>query len=464
MLLTALGAASPAAAQVTPDPAFLAESSASFARSQQRGLDQASNPEFLARYAPFVTEYVMIDREDPNRMSDVDPFRHQWAPARGREFDVQHENRYGARMDGQLFLPRDDKRAPFPLVIVLPGGNGNEQSYRGTAQGLAERGYAVLGVGVQGDYGSEVDPDPEFCEPGAWQEPQEMGIREKGECAGKDPVAEEPAGLLGLVELLTTRTAPEDGLPFYEEVKARKTFGALDWLGWALGDDNPYRRWIDAERVGLVGHSLGAHGALLAGNGDPLERVDAVVSLDGFGRLLETADPRVPTMFQHAEGNEAGGPARVRPEPESLPGHRDARRFQAAGVPTMTVTLGGSAHPDFQWFPAHMVPVGLNASRDGERVSLHYTLAWFDRWLRRGAKSRRSATRRLLAARYGPLVDESSIGQGAYDAAAGRNVPPTIGGETARWHLSPFFTSWADFPGGACADVRAGCSGGKPRR
>jgi len=457
MVTAALTVATPAAAQVTPDPGFQAESAASFVRAQQRGIDQASNPEYIRRYAPFVQEYFTIEREDPNRMSDVDPFRHDWAPDRGRQFDVQLKNRYGARLDGELFLPPTNKRAPFPLVILLGGGRANEQQYRGTTQTLAENGYAVLGVGVQGDYGSQQHaPDSKYCQPGAWQEPQEMGIRELGPCAGENPDAEEPGSTVDLVNLLATRD-PKYSLAYYEKVRAGKTFGALDWLDWAVAPDNPYRELIDETRIGLVGHSLGAHGALLAGNGDPLGRVDAVVSLDGFGGLLKTTEPRVPTMFQHAEDNALGGPARQKPGPESLPGHVDARRFQAADVPTMTVTLGGSAHFDFQWFPLNTPGAFRNASRDGERVSVHYTLAWFDRWLRPSKKKRASATKRLLTAEYGNRVDRSSIGQGHYDLVNGKNIPPVIAGETAEYHLSPFFTSWADFPGGHCADVRAGC-------
>lgn len=457
-------AASPAAGQVTPDPGFAAQSARSWLQSLQRGNDQASNPEFLRLYAPWVQEYLTIDPQEPNRMSDVDPFRHAWAPARGREHDVSIFNRYGARMHGHLSLPRDDAAAPFPLVIAIPGGTGDEQQYRGLAQGLAENGYAVLGVSVQGDGGSQKsapDPNPatpenEYCLPGAWQQPQEMGIRELGACAGEDPAAEEPASTLDTAGLLLTRDVPGDGLPFYENLKARKTFGAIDALTWALSAErNPYRALIDGDRVGIMGHSLGSHGALLAGNGDP--RFDAVVSLDGYGRLLDTASPRVPTMFQHAEGNELGGPMREKPGPESLPGHADARRFQAAGVPTMTVTLGGSTHNDFQWTPQHVVPLAFNASRDGERVSLHYALAWFDRWLGHGKKMRRDARRRLLAANFGGLVDRSSIGQGRFDPVTRRNVPPAIGGESVSGHLSPFFASWADFPGGRCADIRAGC-------
>lgn len=451
-------AASPAAGQVTADPQFAAESAHSFARSQQRGLDQAANPEFLRRYAPFLGEYATIEREAPIRMSDVDPFRHAWAPERGREFDLSMLNRYGARMHAHLSLPREDAGAPFPLVVSLTGGWGTEQQYRGMAQGLAEHGYAVLGVNVQGDHGSQLRaPDPRYCAPGAWQQPQEMGISEQGACAGEDPVAEEPASTLESAELLLTREVPEHGLPFYEAVKARKAFGALDALGWALSERNPHRALIDEDRIGIMGHSLGAHGALLVGNGDPLERVDAVVSLDGYGRLLDTAAPRVPTMFQHAEGNELGGPAREKPDPESLPGHRDARRFSADGVPNMVVTLGGSTHNEWQWTPLQPAPALLNASRDGERVALHYALAWFDRWLGDGRKVRRGARRRLLAARYPGLVDRSSIGQGRFDPVTQSNVSPTIAGETARHHLSPFFASSADFPGGRCADLRAGC-------
>ena len=101
--------------------------------------------------------------------------------------------------------------------------------------------------------------------------------------------------------------------------------------------------------------------------------------------------------------------------------------------------------------------MGLNASRDGERVGLYYALAWFDRWLGKG-RQRKHATRHLLARQYDGRVDRSSIGQGPYDPATQRTVSPTIGGETARHHLSPLYRSWFDLGRRkACADLRTGC-------
>lgn len=466
-LLLAVPVAVPAQA---PDPAFTATNAELYARSLQRGQDQAANPDYLQRIQPYAQAFVDYPREEANRPHDVDPFRLGWATTRGREYDLSIRNRYGARIHAHISLPRRVAKKPRPAVIALTGGAGTEHAYRGMAQGLAEAGYVVVGVSLQGDYGAQLKaPDPvpatpenEYCRPGnfgGWQDAQEMGIRELGACAGEDPVAEEPGSTLDTVALVASHGADTAALAEgYEAVKARKTFGALDVVKWLRSSLNPYRDEIDIKRVGIIGHSLGAHGALLAGNGDPEKRFKAVVTLDSFGSIAPTTTPRVPTLFEHADGFDLG-PYTTQPAQASLPGHLDAPKFVQSGVPTGVVVLGGSTHQEWGYIPAplHQAPVALNASRDGERVGLYYAQAWFDRFLGKG-KTRKRATARLLARRYDGRVDRSSIGQGPYDVATQRTVSPTIGGETARHHLSPIYDSWLDLGRKACADLRSGCN------
>ena len=66
--------------------------------------------------------------------------------------------------------------------------------------GLAEAGYVVLTFDPQGQGQSEADGHPRYCDPdGKWREPQEMGIREQGRCAGHDQYSVVLCGIVGLV-------------------------------------------------------------------------------------------------------------------------------------------------------------------------------------------------------------------------------------------------------------------------
>ena len=465
--------APPANAQ-GPDPAYVPTGAEQWLKGRNRGLDQARHPEFMARSAPAL---AALPATEP---LTLDPYRANWActapgvPAgcRGEQTEVAFTNRYGARLHGVLYSPVAPRRK-LPALIALTGGNGPETSLRAYSQGLAEAGYVVLGLEVQGDGRSEAKPaDPvpstpenERCRPhdfGGWQQPAEMGIAETSDCAGgfeEVPPEELAAGAPALASILVAdnlTTVHQDDRPLiesiggdYDLVKARKAFGALDGVRWLVSEQNPWRDRIDAGRVGVFGHSLGAHGALLAGNGDPGKHFDAVVSLDGFGRLGKV-EPRVPTMFQHHE-IDLGLPRHRRPDASTLPGFRDAARFADAKVPAALIVPDGSTHQDFSfvnypytWPLASTVGLcptcaaRLNASRNGERVSLYYARAWFDRFLKRGRAARR-ADRRLHADRFDRSSDESSIGQGKWDPVVERNLPYRIGGDTVSSALSPVY-------------------------
>ena len=300
-----------------------------------------------------------------------------------------------------------------------------------------------------------------------------MGIVERGPCAGQPPAPQGTQVDTLLANLAWTHNAlveqEADLAPMaaaYEQEKAIKTFAALDAMRWLASSDNPWRHRMDLDRVGIMGHSLGAHAALLAGNGDPEQRFDAVVSLDGFGTMAPSAQPRVPTMFQHHE-LDLGHPKHHRPTVK-LPGHEDFQRFRSAGVPSMVVVPNASTHMDFSFL--NFVPVwaaattlgtcpdcaaAINSSRHGERVSFYYARAWMDRWLKSGDAAA-TAAQRLVATQFDTSADDSSIGQGRWDPVAG-NQPYRIGAKKVADHLSPLFPSPVAVDGVACSDLRQGC-------
>lgn len=476
--LLAIACMAPMARAQSIDPAFVPEGAAQYEKGRNRGLDQLRHPEFQQMAAPTWSQALT----DPATLA-IDPYRLGWS--RGETRNVTVPNRYGTPMHGVLYGPKPSALStPLPAVIVLTGGNGPQEGQWAWSQGLAEAGYVVLGLDVQGDGRSPAappDPDPstpanEYCKPhnhGGWQDPQELGISEPGECAGQAPAPTggPEAALTAAIDANSRAIGSQEPdyraiEAYYRTQMARKTFGALDAATWLLSSDNPWRSRIDGARLGVTGFSLGAHGALLAGNGDPLRRFSAAVSLDSYGPI-EVYQPAVPTMFQ-AHELDLGVPKHHRPDDTATPSYRDYQRFHAAGVPVMRVVPDGSTHADFSfvqyvpfWVGAATVGLcpdcipSLNSSRDGERVSLYYAQAWFDRFLK-GAATSAGARARLLARTFDDSVDGSSIGQGTWDPLRG-NVPYTIGGETVHSHLSPLLGSFAAFDGVDCDDLRAGC-------
>jgi hypothetical protein len=115
----------------------------------------------------------------------------------------------------------------------------------------------------------------------------------------------------------------------------------------------------------------------------------------------------------------------------------------------MKVALRAAVHLDFTEWPE------LNGSRYGTVTTLYYTLAWFDRYLKR----EKSATRRLVAGRFDDSADVHSISTGRFDPATLENVSPTISGQPVVDRLSFHFRSgyWLEHGRLACEDIRAGC-------
>jgi dienelactone hydrolase len=445
----------------------------SYATAHGRGLDQARHPDYQLRMIP---GYQAGATSAPGwqRLFGLDPYLAEDGPKQADWLDVTIPNRYGVAMQATMIAPKDGRR--HPAVVVQPGGYGPYWGNLNLVQGLAESGYVAIAVDVQGDGDSAITPpdpvpgtpDNEYCRPydfGNWQA-GEGGVADPGPCAGQEPAL--PPGAPEDIVLASANDELPPGLDtWYRASRARKALGILDVTRWLVSDANPWRDRVDGGHIGAAGHSLGAQGAIVAGQIDSRHLIDAVVAWDDFGPLDGIA-PRVPTMFQHSEARLIGPHTGTR-DPDELPQAAIEASFRQAGVDAMLVTLAGSTHQEWNYIPyvgasvgtaaLYQDPTGFEgfaASSLGERVALHYTVAWFDRWLKPGrAKADR---RRLLARRFDGTTDRVAIGQGTFDPVTRRNVPYTIRGRSVHDHLSATFRSRADFDGLTCTDLRVGCT------
>ncbi|MEA2272648.1 MAG: hypothetical protein QOI98_1356 [Solirubrobacteraceae bacterium] len=473
------------------DPAYPAREAADRVYAEGRGVDQQVNPAYILRTAPQIVTYFRDG--DPSIL--VDPFRQHWNGTRGVSVPISFVNRYGATLRGHLWrpnLPWHDPvtgvstNGPLPAVVVLPGFGGDDTSYYGLIQQLAESGYVVLSFAPQGAAPSDIEPNPKstYCDPnGSWRQPQEVGITEQGPCAGEDPpntgegdptlnnilspLYDTPLGSAASVVasaplLLQAHTDPEgtlDGIaPEYAAFRPRFVFGALDAVAWLRSNANPWRSLVDLDHVGVAGHSAGSDGALVAGNGDPLHRFAAAVAWDDYGDPPPGMSPTVPTMIQQSEQENLMGPFLTAPSPTLFHSYRIATAFRRAGVDAMLVALRGSTHQEWTYIPYSLInPLAplFNASARGQEVAAYYTLAWFDRYLKAGNAA--DAAHRLTANRFDDSSDRSSIGSGHWDAVHQVNVPYKIARESVRDMLSSKFLSLYSFGGKFCGDLARGC-------
>jgi dienelactone hydrolase len=367
--------------------------------------------------------------------STTDPFRtiKRWTAAgRGKVEDISFLAGNGARLNGHIFLPPDGVRGRLPGVVITTGSiQGYQEMYHWAAEGLAEAGYEVLTYDVQGQGNSDTFPSPENC----------------------------------------TSLDSCTGVPFQQAYNFFQ--GTEDALNFFFSSKNPGLADLDTARVGLAGHSLGASAVSNVGQCDP--RVKAIVAWDNLA-------PASGACADMASGLPAGAPAQpsltvpalglnaeyfFNPQPQNGPADPDAkdegfRQLRDAGTDTMQVALRSSTHLEWTY-----VPYILPASRLGERVSMHYTLAWFDRYLKGAA----SAMHRLTTRTFDDSADASSIGAGRFDAQRAAadptnleagNVPYRIKGLPVADRLSIYYRSAYAIsgPGGSrftCEDMRAGC-------
>ena len=284
--------------------------------------------------------------------------------------------RTGATLRGTLFAPpvRRAKVGRSPGIVIVPGSGGSarEEHYHWSARELAANGYVVLGVDPQGVGRSAT-------------------FGSGASCSTDHPTAEYPY--------------PCEGVPFQQDegfVDAH-----LSGVDFLLSDTNPWRRLLDADRIGLAGHSLGAGSAAIAQERDA--RVGAIVAWDSLNAEQWSTDQNGPQ--HHAVAGHVPVPGAMEhwltprvPAMGVHSGHTTLRFYdtdpnlkssafgpwRAAGLPVMTLNLEGVTHGDFS--QAEDTAPGSARDRILRRVQ-HYTRAWFDLHLRGDS----SAGSRLLA-------------------------------------------------------------------
>lgn len=407
-------------------PEFAACEQANFARVSEAPREQASNPVFLQRmqaqsqantldylmrlqadpsYAPvgptgapgntpatpLCTTWALQCAGDPFRYPGVDPFYE-------READVQpvvFYDRDCARLSGRVWKPKG-ATGLLPTVVIENGSvQAPEPLYWWMAQALVRAGYAVMTFDPRGQGRSD----------------QQTPTGAQGSNANPAVFWE---GLVDAIDFF--RSTPQR--PYPHNMTCEGTYPTV------VTAFNPQHAVQDKDRLGIVGHSLGGTGvSVVQGYGAPgapawpgkldaSNPVKVAVAWDGAATPPDSnataASPlpvgpgasqgvpafgiRVPMMGQNSEYG-------LTPRPFTSTPARDAqlwpfKAWQAAGVPVFEFTIRGSTH--YEWsliptFPATSwcpeVKGGQCVGGWGRPMAEFYTLAWLDRWLKRGGES-----------------------------------------------------------------------------
>lgn len=184
--------------------------------------------------------------------------------------------------------------------------------------------------------------------------------------------------------------------------------------GAGLSWSNPLWSALDAGRVGLAGHSLGASAvsivqqcsdlgtrwqvvAACGGRSFPIRAVVGWDALHGGGDIV----PVVPGMDQEADGYFIlPEPALTAPNPNANLGAYAA--WVDAGIDTYAFSVRGGTHCEWSWIPAICAATGY-----GLTTADFYTQAWFDRYLHADPARQAAGGAALLG---GPVPDGLTSG------------------------------------------------------
>lgn len=231
----------------------------------------------------------------------------------------------------------DGSQASWPVVVLSPGNATNVEWYGSLATDLASRGFVVIGI------------DHPY---------QSAAVALPGGVAiyGGDPPIDAAERI--------TRTRIDERVADMRTVLDLAVAGSLD-VGPASG-------YLDATRIGLMGHSNG-----------------------GVASAEACVDPRVDACL-NIDGQLAGGPFSVRPSPAAptkpflfLTKETDihpalAELFEAAGAGTFRVVIPAATHDGFTdgpMFQPRLLPVASSVD-DVLTISRETVGAFFDHTLR----------------------------------------------------------------------------------
>jgi hypothetical protein len=249
-------------------------------------------------------------------------------------------------------------------------------------------------------------------------------------------------------------------------------------LSWFLSKANPYRADLNASRVGIAGHSLGAAAVSQVGQCD--RRVKTIVAWDNLSKITDCSGVTVPKQHRWSDGRTIHVPALAltndyafNPQPRSAPPDPHAKdagykQIVAAGLDSQIVAFRNATHLTYTY-----IPYVLPANELGERMASHYTVAWFDRYLKGDGR----AFARLTAKTFDAGADRTSIGAGTFSPAKAQASPtdPMAGNEPYKIAGIPVANAVSFYYQSAyslrnpstgarsvCVDMRAGCPAKEP--
>lgn len=375
---------------------------------------------------PLCTSWVGPCSGDPFRYPGTDPFYTNEADV----YPVVFYDDGCARISGRVWAPRGSRAgSKLPAVVIENGSvQAPEPLYWWMAQLLVRNGYAVMTFDPRGQGRSD----------------------EQTPTGGQGSNIDSSVfwtGLVNAIDFFRSSTVA----PYPHNIKCAGTYPT------AVAAFNPIIDRIDPNRLGIAGHSLGAQGVSIVqgygapgadpwpGKMDASNPVKVVVAWDSLSAPSSSSSPkfgiRVPAMGQSSEYGLAPKPFTQPPDPEE---HKVAyAAWKKAGMPIVQIIVRGSSH--FEWsqipgFPASSWCPKVENNRCvggwGNPLAQHYSLAWFDRWLK----------------------ISNEVG---YSNADARLLDDD--GEQGRNKMSFYYRSarsFKDRSGKAhgCEDIRAGCS------
>lgn len=455
-LLLALSASPALAIPEGPAPAtpeWLQRELSNFAKVGEAPVEQASNPAFMRRFieqglanqqswlerivadsswlglpsgntlvTPLCTTWAMQCAGDPFRYPGfTGPDGEAFYTTEAEVIPVLFYDRGCARISGRVWAPRNGING-LPAVVIENGSvQAPEPLYWWMAQALVRAGYVVMTFDPRGQGRSDQQT------PG-------------GEQGSNANAAVFWNGLVDAIDFFRSSSAQ----PYPHNTTCAGSYPT------AATAFNPLIARIDATRLGIAGHSLGAIGVTVVqsygapggepwpGKIDTQNPVKVVVAWDGipgaeggtggaagtlaglpapiFGPLsaLIGGDanrppivPRVPIMGQNGEYGLTPAPFLQPPDPEGQKGGFSA--WKTANLPVFELTVQGSSHYEWSLLPTFPTSSWCKTVEDGRckpgkdggwgrPMAEHYTVAWFDRWLKNpGEAGYCDADARLLA-------------------------------------------------------------------
>ena len=392
-------------------------------------------PAALAASANYQLARTALLLSDPERQPNpslctpacaIDPRLQNWS---GLVEPVLYTSRSGATISGHVWATQEGP-AKRPGIIIINGSIlAFDEAYWYLAQTLAKAGFVVMTFDAQGEGMSD-----QF---GASPDANEAAFAGTPALGLLGPIPASGPGLGG------------NGLPFYD--------GAADALDFFVSTPaqqfvpvpsrtsatshaakqqrrveaglnaayNPLWELLDANNIGLAGHSYGAVAASWLGQQEP--RVKAVVALDnlcvpvspapdelvafttapvnktiagvfylyGFSpECFGAPDEPAPAISTPALGITADyiAPTPYLQAPDPLDKQQASRTYSGAGVDSGSIVIRGGSHLEFSDTPYPGLPISLR----GPDITTWYTVAWFAKYLQHNP----NADRMLLSARW----------------------------------------------------------------